>query len=340
MSEILGDVVSRLRARGADGASIRRATVGDSVVLVEVDADADSGDGDGRTVEAGIAHRPKEAPPVTGDGADASRGTGGPDAAVPDVTTMLDAAAEPAYAAGAGTAAGSEGAAAADGPGLLRRALGIATVNALSAPHVTWRAGDPMALLADDVDRIATVGAFGPAFRKFADVEVRVIEREPIDDVPVSVPESVRTRTFTPAETDAAMDGVDVVFVTGSAFIYGGVDRYLEAAPAAATVVVIGATASFLPEPLFDAGADVVAGARVTGRRGVRRAVRRGACGTALHEAGVEKVYAAATRPRGVRLDPTTDGSREPDEDSEGGGSDAGRRGRESTTQHDTAEDL
>jgi uncharacterized protein (DUF4213/DUF364 family) len=183
----------------------------------------------------------------------------------------------------------------------VRRALGLATLNALSVPRVAWRTGDPMALLDPEVDRVTTVGLFRPALRKFADVTVRVIEREPVGEV--SAPAGVRVETFTPAATAAAMDGAEVVFCTGSAFVYGGAAAYLDAAPQSATLVVVGATASFLPGPLFAAGADAVAGAAVDDPDRVRDAVRAGACGTDLHDAGVRKVYAVADRAPGVQFD-------------------------------------
>ncbi|WP_436925254.1 Rossmann-like domain-containing protein [Halosimplex amylolyticum] len=262
------DVLSRVVARlreRASASTLDRVTVGEEVLLVELAGP------DGTT--AGLAHRPAGPPPAT-EG--------------PTVESLLTAA------DGSTTAAARPG-----------RALGIATANALSAPLVDWRPGDPMALLDDDVERIATVGLFAPAFRKFDGVTVSVVERESVDDV--AAPDGVDVRTFVPDEADAALANAEVVFVTGSAFVYGGVDRYLDAAPAAATVAVVGATASFLPGPLFDAGVDVVAGAAVRDVARVRDAVQRGACGTDLHDAGVEKVYAAVERPPGVRLDATGD---------------------------------
>jgi len=83
-------------------------------------------------------------------------------------------------------------------------------------------------------------------------------------------------------------------------------------------VVVVGATASALPDPLFAAGADVVAGAAVDDPDAVRAAVRAGACGTDLHDAGLRKGVVAAADAAGVdltpertdgRADETTDGS-------------------------------
>mgnify|MGYP000709899288 CR=1 FL=1 len=221
---------------------------------------------------AGLAHRP----PGTAPSADGI-----------DVARLL---------AWAGDEGGDE-----DGTGPVRRALGIATLNALSAPHVEWRTGDPMALLDPEVDRVTTIGLFRPALRKFADVTVRVIEREPVDEV--SAPADVRVETFTPDGTAAAMDGAEVVFCTGSAFVYGGAEEYLDAVPPSATLAVVGATASFLPGPLFAAGVDAVAGAAVDDPDRVRDAVRTGACGTDLHDAGVRKVYAVADRTPGVQFD-------------------------------------
>ncbi|WP_135821689.1 Rossmann-like domain-containing protein [Halostella litorea] len=267
---LLPAVVDALRARGAlAGPRLDRVTVGDAAVFVElVDGGADG------ARPAGLAHRPSGGEPPVGD----------------TVAALLD----PIRDGTGGDTAEGRGA----------RAVAVATLNALSAPHVRWRTGDPMALLAGSVDVVVTVGLFRPAFRKFADVEVRVVERGAVGDV--SAPASVDVRTFRPAGTAAAMADADVVFVTGSTLVYGGTERYLAAAPDDAAVVLVGATASCLPEPLFDAGVDVVAGASVDDPAGVRAAVAGGACGTDLHDSGVRKVYAARERPSTIELRETT----------------------------------
>lgn len=181
------------------------------------------------------------------------------------------------------------------------RAVGLAALNALSAPFIAWRRGDPMAALADDVAAIATVGLFRPAFRKWRDVEVRVVERDPVPTV--DAPASVTVSVFDPADATAAFDGVDVLFVTGSALVYGGLGGYLRAAAAVPTVVLVGATASFVPEPAFEAGVTLVAGARVAAPDQVFAGIEAGQCGTDLHDEGLEKVYVAAGEPDGLDLD-------------------------------------
>ncbi|WP_265110994.1 Rossmann-like domain-containing protein [Halosolutus halophilus] len=297
---ILPAVVDRLRSIGAlEGATAERVTLGDATLMVEL-AGVESGTGAeagtadvaggsrGSHRTAGFAHRP----PGNGRTADAlDESTDGV-----DVETLVRWATR--TPGGSSTETIGYPGTPRDGT-LLERALGVAAINALSAPFVDWNPGDPMALLDPAVDAITTVGLFRPAFRKFADVDVRVIERTDVGSV--SSPDGVSVTTFRPDAASAAMADADVVFVTGSTFVYGGLEAYLEAAPAAATVVLIGATASVLPGPAFAAGVDVVAGASVTEteRDRVREAVRAGACGTDLHDAGVRKVYAVADRATG-----------------------------------------
>lgn len=195
----------------------------------------------------------------------------------------------------------------------LERALGIATLNALSAPHMQWDWGDPMEALTDEVDRIATVGLFRPAFRKFHDVEVNVIERVPdgIDPESIDAPDSVRLTLFGPNRRAEALEGADVVFVTGSTLIYGGLSEYLRAASKTATIVLVGATASFLPGPAFDAGIDVLAGVAVTDIDTAAAGIATGDCGTDLHDSGLRKGFVAAARTPRLDLAVDSDSGRE-----------------------------
>jgi hypothetical protein len=261
-------LLARVRHRLADraaGATDPRVTLGERVLAVEVTL-AESGR------RMGLAHRP------AGDPAAALGPTGG--ATVRRLTAATDA------------------------PAPIDRAVGVATLNALSVPDVDWRAGDPMADLPDDATVIATVGLFRPAFRKFSDVTVRVVERDPPTAATVETPPGVAVETFAPGDCERAFAGADVCFLTGSTLLYGGIDRYLTALSAAgvAPVVLVGATASHLPAPAFEAGVDVVAGARVgrgeRDRDRVRDRIRAGDCGTDLHDAGVQKVYATPSGDR------------------------------------------
>lgn len=243
-------------------ATVRRCTVGERLLQVEVVVD-------GRRV-AGVAHRPPgDVPAVDGD-ADA-------------------------------LAVGRDAVERDDPPA---RAVGLATLNALSAPHVDWLRGDPMAALSADVSTVATVGLFRPAFRKFGGVDVRVVERDAPDPDAVDAPPGVSVSLFAPPEARAAFAGADVLFVTGATLIYGGIDRYLAVAAETGVpaVVLVGGTASFLPEPAFEAGVDLLAGAEVTDADRVRARTAAGECATDLHGSGLEKVYAADRAAPGIAL--------------------------------------
>lgn len=263
-ASILDEVIATLVDR-ATTASTPLVTVGDSVVMVElIHPDHDR--------LAGLAHRPDED--------------------LADVGVNVEAAS-------VSTLAGF----ATSGETYLGRAIGVATLNALSAPDVDWRVGDPMAALSTDVGAIATVGLFRPAFRKFDAVDVRVVERDPTASV--DAPAGVTVELFSPDRCEEAFEGVDLCFITGSVLIYGGIDRYLAALSEQGVepVVLVGHTASHLPEPAFEAGVDVVAGARVDDPEHVREHVIAGECATDLHDHGLEKVYVTrGERIRGLTL--------------------------------------
>ncbi|RQG90934.1 Rossmann-like domain-containing protein [Natrarchaeobius chitinivorans] len=296
---VLTDTRDRLADAGAlAGVTPDRVTVGDRAILVELSPDDAPVGAD--TPLAGVAHRPR--------GADEWLPTSDP--TLEDLLEPIEIGAsvdrEPSVGVDPDDADGPDGGATV-GPDPTGRAVAVATLNALSAPFLEWRDGDPMALLEPSIETITTVGLFRPAFRTFDDVDVRVIERRAVGQI--STPPGVCVSTFEPDEAERAMDGAEVVFVTGSAFVYGGASRYLEIAPPSATVVVIGATASFLPGPLFEAGVDVVAGAAVEDPDAVRAAIRAGNCGTGLHDSGLRKGYVATQRPSGIRLDPNASDS-------------------------------
>lgn len=252
--DILVRVREQLSGRIASATS-SEITLGPRVVAVAVEDPTD-----GRLV--GLAHRPR----------------GGSDEGDFESRSVTD------LAAGA-----------TDADSRLTRSVGIATLNALSTPEIPWRVGDPMAALPATANVVATVGLFRPAFRKFSDVTVRVVERNPPTPESVESPDGVAVETYAPEECAAAFDGADVCFLTGSTLVYGGVERYLAELSRAGVspVVLVGATASHLPGPAFNAGVDVVAGARVSDPDRTLERVAAGDCGTDLHDEGVEKVYVA-----------------------------------------------
>jgi hypothetical protein len=109
----------------------------------------------------------------------------------------------------------------------LRRAAGVAAMNALWVSDLAWQTVDPMAQRAADVEAIATVGLVRPGFVKFSDVTVRIVEPDLPDPTSVETPSGIAVETYAPdGDNRAFAAGVDVVaggHVTGWERVFGGI---------------------------------------------------------------------------------------------------------------------
>jgi uncharacterized protein (DUF4213/DUF364 family) len=181
-------------------------------------------------------------------------------------------------------------------PSPLRRAVGVAVLNALSALAME-RSGIPGgrcipgldALAAAEVnvdDAVAMVGAFVPFIKKLKDqvASLRIIDkhREALkaDEVPFWRPPELALQTLSEAS---------VVIITGSALIEGGFDSLLHAAQNARRVVLAGPTASPWPPPFFTRGVHVLGGIRVTDGPQLLQLVSEGGSGY-FFDSAAEKV--------------------------------------------------
>src|SRR5262249_52248106 len=122
-------------------------------------------------------------------------------------------------------------------PGPLRRAVGVAVLNALSALALT-RCDNPGgrilpgldALAAADVgpgDRVAMVGALVPFIKA---LKGRVTELRVIDKHPQALKADEQSLWRPPHEAQEVLAQANVVIITGSALVEGGLDSLLAAA--------------------------------------------------------------------------------------------------------------
>jgi uncharacterized protein (DUF4213/DUF364 family) len=178
----------------------------------------------------------------------------------------------------------------------LRRALGVATLNALSA--LAFERHDPVggtslrgmdALEAAGVsptDRVALVGSFVPFIRalrgRVASLTVIDRHRDALrgDEVELGAP---------PERAIEAISQASILILTGSALVEGGVDTLLDAALDARRVVIAGPTAPLWPPPFFARGVDVLAGIRVSDGPRMLQLVGEGGSGAFFSEAA-EKI--------------------------------------------------
>jgi len=142
------------------------------------------------------------------------------------------------------------------GDDILKRTIGIAAINALSWMVIPGcycpNQGDPLDQINIEDRVIAMVGYFPPLVDRLSPLatELRIIERE-------------GTGVYQSTDAKDVMSDAEIVIITGSALTYGGMEKYLECSKNADEVIVLGPTASMLPDPFFKRGATIVAGIQI-----------------------------------------------------------------------------
>lgn len=189
----------------------------------------------------------------------------------------------------------------------LRRAVGIASLNALSSLAVD-RFGTPGGSLVRGVDalesarvgaedRVAMVGAFAPYIRA---LKGRVKELQVVDRHPEALREDERDFWRPPEQADRVLQDATVVLITGSALVEGGVDELLQASKSARRVVLAGPTTALWPVPFFARGVHMLAGIRVLDGPRLVRVVGEGGSGYFFEDAA-EKVVVVRQTPEDLQ---------------------------------------
>lgn len=184
----------------------------------------------------------------------------------------------------------------AQSPVSLRRAVGVATLNALSAlalaryeiPDAHLRPGVD-ALDAAEVqpeDRVALVGAFIPFIKA---LRGHVSALCVIDKHPEALKPDEKHLWRPLEQASGALAEASVVIITGSTLVEGGTDELLEPARGARRVVMAGPTASPWPPTFFARGVDVLGGIRVTDGPKLLQIVSQGGSGYFFGQ-GAEKI--------------------------------------------------
>lgn len=149
---------------------------------------------------------------------------------------------------------------------MVERAVGIATLNALSQYLMELEGYDRQfgidasdALKLHRQDHVAVVGYIKPLVAKLKVKvrELRVLERNP----------QMRGDALPDTLAEIIVPKADVVIISGASMVNATLDRLLELSKRARLTAVVGPTASMLPEPLFQRGANVVAGVQAKGSK-------------------------------------------------------------------------
>lgn len=184
----------------------------------------------------------------------------------------------------------------AQSPAGLRHAVGVATLNALSALALS-RCKIPGAYLLPGVDaldaaevqpqdRVALVGAFIPFIKR---LKGRVEALWVIDKHPEALKLDERSLWRSPEQALPILAEASVVIMTGSTLVEGGTDELLVASRGARCVIMAGPTASPWPPAFFARGVDVLGGIRITNGPKLLQIVSEGGSGYAFAQAA-EKI--------------------------------------------------
>ncbi len=184
----------------------------------------------------------------------------------------------------------------AQSPVPLRRAVGVAVLNALSATAMADH-GVPGgraiagldALAAAEVrpdDRVAMVGGFLPFIKA---LKGRVEALWVVDKHREALKEDELPFWRPPEQAAEVLSQASVVLITGSSLVEGGIDDLLQAATNARRTILAGPTASPWPPPFFERGVDVLGGVEILDGDRMLQVVSEGGSGY-FFEDGAAKI--------------------------------------------------
>lgn len=174
----------------------------------------------------------------------------------------------------------------ADSDNSMKRSVGIAVLNALSALMMREKGFKEAKILngadALDVidikagDKLAMVGAFIPFIKS---IKEKTADLLIIDKHPQALKEEERHMWRSPSLVKEVMPQADIVIITGSSMVEGGLDELLSFCIKAREIVLAGPTASMWPEPFFKRGVTVMGGISINNPDRLLQVVSEGGSG-------------------------------------------------------------
>ena len=171
-------------------------------------------------------------------------------------------------------------------PSALRRALGVATLNALSAAAIR-RFGLPQGALLEDCDaldaagvtpddRVVMVGAFVPFIKA---LKGRVAGLYVVDRHREALKPDEQAFWVAPERSAPVLGEASILIVSGSALVEGGIDELLRQSARARLRLLAGPTTPLWAPPWFRRGVGLLGGVRVLDPRALLEIVGQGGSG-------------------------------------------------------------
>lgn len=179
---------------------------------------------------------------------------------------------------------------------VLKAAVGIATINALSAilleddhsPYKPSAFGNALDLVKiSKEDTVVMVGAFPPFIKRIQEITKKLFV---IEKNPRSAGKGDRVEIEPEARMLELIPQANILIITGVTLVNHTLEPILRLAGKARDIVVVGPTASVYPEPLFKRGVTVSGGVRVTDASKMIHLIGEAGSGYDFFEQCAEKV--------------------------------------------------
>lgn len=166
---------------------------------------------------------------------------------------------------------------------ILKSAIGVATLNALSQLFIESEDGREYEIIKEKdgfdlleiqpEETVTLIGAFGPYIRRLKRMgnPLYIVERNSqalrTDEMKYFKPES---------EIPSALEKSNVVIITGTAIVNHTIDPILSSFTNGKRTAIIGPTASMIPDAFFKKGVQVMAGVRILNPDGMIKILKQG----------------------------------------------------------------
>lgn len=182
-------------------------------------------------------------------------------------------------------------------PNVLKSAIGISTINALTQLIIESKKRDDYKIIKDEDgfdllkiqphETVSLIGAFGPYIRrlKMMGNPFFIIEKRPQalrpDEIKYFKPET---------EMFQAFKNSDVAIITGTAIVNHTIDNILSLLKNGIRTAIIGPTASLLPDAFFKRGISIMAGVKITDADRMIKILKQGGSAYQLLKECSEKI--------------------------------------------------
>lgn len=141
---------------------------------------------------------------------------------------------------------------------LLESVIGIATINALAqmVKGYEYTDMDVFEIIRKE-DRVSMIGYFGPMISRILKItqDIHVVDRKEVLDSRVKIIQEDEAKDVIPSS--------DVTIISGTTLVNRTLDDLLELTRDVRDTVILGPTATLLPEPFFERGVTAVMGTRI-----------------------------------------------------------------------------